>query len=273
MIEPHMRPSRVLAKLRAGGVASCFKLNLADVRATEIAAMAGFDCLWTGMEHIGNDLAVIQHQVLAAKAYGTDMLCRVARGSYSDYIRPLELDASGIMVPHVMGLEDARNVVRMTRFHPIGRRAADGGNADAGYCAIPFVEYMQQANRERFVVLQIEDPEPLEELDAIADLPGYDILLFGPGDFSHSIGAPGQMEHPEITRARERIAAACHKYGKFAGTVGAPSQRQSLIDMGYTFLSLGADVVGLSGYCREIADAFGIRTGNTAVAPYGGKDQ
>ncbi|MCF7855370.1 MAG: aldolase [Candidatus Pacebacteria bacterium] len=258
MDTPRMRPSRVLAKLRAGEVANCFKLNLADVRATEIAAMAGFDCLWTGMEHIGNDLTVIQHQILAAKAHGVDTLCRVPRGSYSDYIRPLELDAAGIMVPHVMGLEDAKNVVRMTRFHPVGRRAADGGNADAAYCQVPFVDYIEQANRERFVILQIEDPEPLEELEAIADLPGYDILLFGPGDFSHSIGAPGQMDHPDIARARERIATVARKYGKFAGTVGAPSRRQSLIDMGYSFLSLGADVVGLTQYCREIAKACGV---------------
>jgi 4-hydroxy-2-oxoheptanedioate aldolase len=268
-----MRRSRVLARLRAGEVASCFKLNLADPRAAEIAAMAGFDCVWTGMEHVPNDLSDVQNQILAAKAYGVDTLCRVPRGSYSDYIRPLEMDAAGIMVPHVMSLEDAKNVVRMTRFHPIGRRAADGGNADAAYCAVPFADYLEQSNRERFIILQIEDPEPLDELEAIADLPGYDMLLFGPGDFSHSIGAPGQMDHPEIQAARERIAEVANKYGKFAGTVGAPSQKQSLIDMGYRFLSLGADVVGLSRYCREIAEAFGIESPNTPIAQYGGKAQ
>jgi len=268
-----MRRSRVLARLRAGEIASCFKLNLGDVRAAEIAAMAGFDCIWNCTEHVPNDLSVIHHQVLAAKAFDVDTLCRVRRGSYSDHILPFELDAAGIMVPHVMSLEDAKNIVRMTRFHPVGRRAADGGNADAAYCAVPFADYLEQSNRERFVILQIEDPEPLEELDALADLPGYDILLFGPGDFSHSIGAPGQMDHPEILRARERIAAAANKYGKFAGTVGAPSQKQELIDMGYTFLSLGADVVGLSLYCREMASAFGIETPNTPIVQYGGKDK
>jgi len=266
-----MRPSRVLARLRAGETARCFKVNLADPRATEIAAMAGFDCIWTGMEHTPNDLQVVQNQVLAAKAYGVDIVCRVPRGSYSDYIRPLEMDATGIMVPHVMSLDDAKAVVRMTRFHPLGRRACDGGNADGAYCTIPFANYTEQSNRERFVILQIEDPEPLEELDAIADLPGYDILLFGPGDFSHAIGAPGQLDDPRVTEARQRVATACHKYGKFAGTVAVPGNLQQLLDMGFTFLALGADVVGLASYCREMAEVFEIETPNAAAAYYGGK--
>lgn len=253
-----MRPSRVLKKLRNGGVASCFKINLADARSAEIAAMAGFDCLWTGMEHIPNDFSGIQSQILAAKVHDVDTLCRVPRGCYSDYIRPLEMDAAGIMVPHIMSLEDAKDVVRMTRFHPVGRRAADGGNADAAYCRVPFTDYLEQANRERFVILQIEDPEPMAELEAIADVPGYDILLFGPGDFSVSIGAPGQMDHPDLVRARRQIAKTARKYGKFAGTVGGPAQHDELVDMGYTFLSLGADVVGLGQYCEDIAKAFGI---------------
>ena len=75
----HMRPSRVLAKLRAGEVASCFKLNLADARAVEIAAMAGFDCLWLDMEHVGNDLGVIEKGVWAAKSRDADVMVRVSR--------------------------------------------------------------------------------------------------------------------------------------------------------------------------------------------------
>ncbi len=260
-----MRRSRVLAKLRAGDVAYSFKQNLVDSRATEIIARHGFDCIWTCMEHVANDLHVVEKQILAAKSYDVDVFCRVPRGSYSDYIRPLEMDAAGIMVPHVMSLDDAKNVVRMTRFHPLGRRPADGGNSDGFYCNIPFTEYIEQANRERFIILQIEDPEPLDELEAIADLEGYDILLFGPGDFSHSIGDPGNMDNPLIHETRERIAKVANKYGKFAGAVGNADTRQSLIDMGYTFINVGADVVALSQHCRDLTEACGIETSNDPV--------
>ena len=266
-----MRPSRVLAKLRAGQVASCFKLNLADARAVEIAAMAGFDCLWPDMEHVPNDLAVIEKGIWAAKSQNVDVMVRVPRGSYSDYIRPLEMDAAGIMVPHVMSLADAQAVVRMTRFHPVGRRPVDGGNADGAYCGVEFIEYLKQANEQRFVVVQIEDPEPLAELDAIAALPGIDMLFFGPGDFSHGIGAPGVWDHPRLLDARRRVAEAAVAHGKFAGTVGSAANLDELIGLGYRFVSMGADVVGLSQYCKGIMAEFSKRPVAESKSIYGGQ--
>ena len=264
-----MRPSRTLAKLRSGGIASCFKLNLADARAVEIAALAGFDCLWTDMEHVPNDLSVIEKGIWAAKAHDADVLVRVPRGSYSDYIRPLEMDAAGVMVPHVMSLADAQSVVRMTRFHPLGRRPVDGGNADGAYCDIEFVEYLKQANEQRFVIVQIEDPEPMAVLDEIAALPGIDMLFFGPGDFSHGIGAPGQWDHPQLLDARRRVAEVALAHGKFAGTVASPGNLDELIALGYRFISMGADVVGLSQYCKSVMAEFTKRPAIGNISLYG----
>jgi 4-hydroxy-2-oxoheptanedioate aldolase len=267
----NMRPSKTLAKLRAGQVVSCFKMNLADSRAVEIAAMAGFDCIWLDMEHVPNDLSTIERGILAAKAHDTDTMVRVARGSYSDHIRPLEMDAAGIMVPHVMSLADAKSVVQMTRFHPLGRRPVDGGNADAAYCGVDFQEYLGQANEQRFVVVQIEDPEPLAELDEIAALSGIDMLFFGPGDFSQGIGAPGDWDDPRISDARRRVAQAATAHGKFAGTVGSLDSLDSLIEMGYRFVSIGADVVGLSNYCQGITSGFAEKQADAATSIYGGR--
>ena len=249
-----MRPSRVLSKLRAGKVALCTKLNLADPRAAEIAAMSGFDCIWTDMEHVGNDWSTVEKQIMAGKLHDVDTLVRVARGSYSDYIRPLEMDAAGIMVPHVMNVDEARAVVRNTKFYPLGLRPVDGGNADGAYCNIAFTDYIRQANEERFNVIQIEDVEALEQLEEIVSLPGVDIIFFGPGDFSQSIGAPGQMDHPLILETRKRIAELAIKHGKFAGTVGGVGNYEELVDMGYRFISIGADVIALSQYYRSILD-------------------
>jgi 4-hydroxy-2-oxoheptanedioate aldolase len=252
----NMRPSRVLQKLRAGQVVTCFKANLADSRAIEIIAMTGFDCIWTDMEHVANDWGVIEKQILAGKVFNADVMVRISRGGYSDYIKPLELDASGIMVPHIMSLQDAKNVVRMTRFHPIGRRPVDGGNADGAYCNIDILDYFKQANDQRFVCIQIEDPEPLDDLEAIASLDGIDMIFFGPGDFSQGIGAPAQWDHPKITETRKRVAEVCRAKGKFAGTVGSLANLGSLIEMGYCFISVGADVVGLGQYCKGILAEF-----------------
>ncbi len=271
-----MRPSRVLAQLRAGRLATCFKLNLGDARAVEIAALVGFDCIWLDMEHVPNDFSTIEKGIWAAKSRDVDVMVRVSRGGYSDYIRPLEMDAAGIMVPHLMSLADARQVARITRFHPIGRRPADGGNADGAYCGIELTEYFRQANEQRFVVVQIEDPEPLDELEEIAAVPGIDMLFFGPGDFSQGIGAPGQWDHPRLTAARQQVVEAARRHGKYAGTVGAPSNLQALYDQGYRFVSMGADVIALSRHCQEIKAAFDGVAGQAGAATsvqslYGGR--
>lgn len=255
-MKTEMRPSRVLRKLRAGEVASCFKLNLADPRVAELAAMAGFDCLWVCQEHVPTDWSAMENQIRAAKNFDVDTMVRVARGGYSDYILPLEADAAGIMVPHLMGLEDAKNVVRMTKFHPIGRRPVDGGNSDGAYCNIEFKEYLKQANEQRFVCVQIEDPEPLDELDEIAALDGIDMLFFGPADFSHGIGAPGQWDHPLLVETRKRIPAICAAHGKLAGTVASPEVIEEYVAMGYRYICMGADVLGLGSYCESIASEF-----------------
>ncbi len=238
--------------MRAGKVATCVKLNLSDLRNVDIAAMSGFDCVWTDMEHVPNDFSFIENAIRAAKVFDCDTLTRVARGCYSNLIRPLEADSTGIMVPHLMSLEDAKQVVYYTKFAPIGRRPIDGGNADGAYCLVDEHEYVKTANEERFVVVQIEDPEPMAELEEICALPGLDMIFFGPADFSQGIGHTYEMSHPDVVNARRRVAECARRHGKFAGTTGSPANFDELVDMGYTFISTGADVCGLSDYYADI---------------------
>jgi 4-hydroxy-2-oxoheptanedioate aldolase len=267
----NMRPSRLLERLQSGATVCSIKVNLNDSRVVELAGIAGFDCVWTDQEHVANDLGQIERQILAAKAYQIDIIVRVPRGSYSSLVWPLELDAGGIMVPHIMSLADARQVVNQTRFHPLGRRPVDGGNADGGFCAVPFLDYLEQANRQRLLIVQIEDPEPLAELDEIAALPGLDMLFFGPGDFSQAIGHPGVWDHPELVRARRLVAEAAVRHGKFAGTVGSPALMEELTSLGYRFINLGADVVGLGHYFADLVQAFRKAEPAAGAAYYGAR--
>jgi 4-hydroxy-2-oxoheptanedioate aldolase len=252
----NMRPSRVLRKLRAGLPVSCTKFNTLDPRVLEIACAAGFDCAWLDNEHTPMDWHECEHLVRTAKLFDTDTVVRVARGSYSDHLRPLELDATGIMVPHVMTAAEAQQLGRMTRFHPIGRRPLDGGNTDGAYCQIPVTQYIEQANRERFVIVQIEDPEAIAELDGIAAVPGIDMIFFGPGDYSHALGLVGQIDAPPVQEARLAVAAAARRHGKFAGTTSSPDKIRQRRDEGYQFIACGADVHALSSYYRTLAQSF-----------------
>ncbi len=246
-----MRKSRVLNKMRNGMPAVSVKLNLRDPRGAEIAARCGFDCIWIDMEHSPNSIDQVEDIVRAAKIYDCDVLTRVEKGGYNDYIKPLEADSTGIMIPHLMSLEEAKQIVYYTKFFPIGRRPLDGGNADGAYTLVDGKEYMETANKERFVVVQIEDPEPLAELDDICALEGIDMIFFGPADFSQGIGKPLQFSDPEIDRARRLIAKTAKKYGKFAGTVGSADNFYDLVEMGYDFINIESDVCALPAVYKQ----------------------
>lgn len=239
--------------MREGGVAISTKCNFTDPKEAEIAAACGFDCVWIDLEHVPASISMVEEFVRAAKSFDCDVLTRVGRGSYSDLIRPLEADSTGVMVPHLMSLEDARRVVYYSKFHPIGRRPVDGGNSDAGYVCDDMMGYIRQANEQRFVIVQIEDPEPMRELEEICALPGIDMIFFGPADYSQGIGKPFQFDCPEIAEARRLIAEAARRHGKFAGTVGSVGNFAELIELGYQFVNVGADVVALHEYFSNSA--------------------
>ncbi|MBD3624948.1 MAG: aldolase [Rhodobacteraceae bacterium] len=252
-----MRRSRVLRAVREGRVARCLKLNTADPRVAEIFASAQPDAIWVCMEHCGAGWTEIEHQIRAAALHDVDTFVRVARGSYSDYVRALELDAAGLIVPHVMGLEDAQMVRDFTKFAPVGRRALDGGNADARFLRLGLADYLSQANSERVVLHQIEDPEAADDLEAIAELDGVDGLFFGPGDYSVALGAPGQMDHAEVEAMRVRVAQVARQHNKIAATVCSQDQIRRHADLGYNFLNVGADVLALTRFADEAMAAFG----------------
>jgi 4-hydroxy-2-oxoheptanedioate aldolase len=251
-----LRASRILRELRAGKRPTCLKLNLADPRVVELCGLAGLSAVWLCNEHVTNDWLNMEQQIRAAKLHDMDTIVRVAKGSYSDYVKPFEMDATAIMVPHVTTAEEARHIVSLTRFHPLGRRPMDGGNIDGAYCQIPVADYLAHSNRERLLIFQIESPEALENVEAIAAVPGFEILLFGPGDFSHLIGKAGRADAPEVVAARKRVAAAARANGKHLMSPGPMAPRAVLEQEGFRIFNLGADVLALAEYCKARLEAF-----------------
>lgn len=97
------------------------------------------------------------------------------------------------------------------------------------------------------------------------------MLFFGPGDFSQGIGTPGRWDNPRIGDARKRIAEVCRKYNKYAGTVGGPGNFKELVEIGYQFVSVGADVVGLWTYYKDIISKTGTNNNADSKSLYKGK--
>ena len=248
------KDSNMMTKLRNDEMVICAKLNVPTMAAAEIAAYAGFDCIWLDMEHVPSDYNEVMATLLAAKARGAETMIRVPRGCYSNLIRPLEMDAAAIMVPHCMSAEDARTIAHYTKFYPVGRRPIDGGNGDGMYCLMGTEDYLKYSNEQKCIIIQIEDYEAYDELEEICATPGIDMIFFGPADFAHSLGLAHDMGNEKVMEARRRVAEVARKHGKFAGTVGSTGNLKELYDMGYRFVNLGADVIAMGQYFTKIAN-------------------
>ena len=243
--------NKMIEKLKAGEMVVSAKLNITHPISASIAAMCGFDAVWVDMEHVPSDYREVNEVVLAAKAYGAETVVRVPRGCYSNTTRPLEMDASAVMVPHVMTVGEAREIARITKFHPIGRRPIDGGNADGLFGLADYGEYIRYSNEQKLTIIQIEDREAIEQIDEIAQVEGIDMLFFGPADYAHSLGIPTDLNNERVLAARRKVAETALKYGKYAGTVGSTGNVRDLYELGFRYVNLTADVAVLGRAFKE----------------------
>ena len=106
----------------------------------------------------------------------------------------------------------------------------------------------------------------MDDLDAICEVPGYDMLFFGPGDFAHALGHVGELTHPDVVAARRKLARAAREHGRLLGTV-AHGDMRDLLDEGYCFFNLGADVLALRQYYADALQSF--RSLRAAYKPCG----
>jgi 4-hydroxy-2-oxoheptanedioate aldolase len=237
-----MRRSKTLAKLRAGKTVMCLKNTFVHPDIVEMMGYLGIDCIWICNEHIGINPESLRNVIRSGRAADTDVMIRRPFGYYDDLIQPLEMGAAGLMIPHCASAAMAREVVRAAKFQPIGKRGVDGVSGDSFFGMTGGREYMEFANRETFIMAQIEDEEAIDEIDAIAAVDGIDIIFVGPADLSHSLGFPGEFKHPKVQDAISKALAAAQKHHKFCGTPGLDDEyTKDLIRRGVKFITYGGD--------------------------------
>ena len=253
-----MRKSKVLAKLRNGECVISIGISFtSSSRVTELAGLTGFDCLWIDMEHRPFDYDDVFHLVQGARAADTDCVVRIRKECEANYFRPLEDGAAGIMVPDCKSAQEAREVISHCKYPPLGSRGIDGVGPDADYGMVAAKEYMTHANRETFVIVQIEDRETVERVDEIAAVEGVDILFIGPGDLTKSYGILGDTKNPIFMDAVKKVADAAARHGKWWGLpAGNVETAQMYIDMGARFINCTSDRALLLKGMTEIKSAY-----------------
>jgi len=248
-----MRVSRIKAKLARDEPVLVTTLHLIDPSVYELTSLMGFDGIWMDLEHHTYSLQTAAELMRAARVGSADIIARPAKGEFMRMQRLLEAGAQGIMYPRCDDAREAAEVVAWAKFAPEGRRGCDGANPDMPYLTMPVDRYVAEANRQTFLIVQIESPEALEHVDQIAAVDGVDILLLGPGDFSILSGIPGQMDHERIREAKRRVADAARQAGKHWGwPVASVRQAQELIDMGGRLVCYHADILMIKSGLEQI---------------------
>ncbi len=253
-----MRPSSIKAKLARGEPALLTQLHFTDPSVYELASLMGIDGIWMDLEHHFYSLETASTLMRAARVGGADIMARPGKGEFARISRMLEAGAQGIMYPRCDDAAEAREVIKWAKFAPLGKRGFDGGNPDMPYCSMPMAEYVKAANEQTFIVIQIEESAALEHAEAIAEVPGVDVIFFGPADFTVLSGIPGQFDNPLVSKAVERVAKAAKAAGKNWGTPAfSPDHAKRLIDMGARIICHSADVVMFKEGLARVLDQFG----------------
>lgn len=196
-------------RLRAGETTYGAFLSFQDPGSAEIMAGIGYDWVFIDSEHSPFDLKSLQHVLMAFSGRPTVPIVRVP---WNDRIRikqVLDLGAEGILIPMVSSPAEARAAVAACKYPPTGIRGFGPWRASDYYRNTE--TYIQRANDGIIIVIQIEHEDGVRRIDEMLDIPGIDAVCLGPMDLSGSMGILGQLEHPRVVEAIDRVLAAAKK--------------------------------------------------------------
>jgi 2-keto-3-deoxy-L-rhamnonate aldolase RhmA len=190
--------------------------------------------------------------IRAIRPTPTTALVRVQDANHSTIKKALDRGAEGVLVPLVESAEQARGIVAACRFPPEGTRGIAGTRATR--FGLDLKGYLETWNKEVVVALQIETRPGLEQVEAIAGVPGVDVLFVGPNDLSAGLGAFQQFDRPEFRQAVERIRKAADQRGIATGYMCTSAEGTlQKIDEGFRFVAVGTEARLLAGAAHTLS--------------------
>lgn len=192
-------------------------MAISSMRMAQIISLTGLDGIIIDCEHgnIGDDS--MHNAVAAISAQGVSPIIRVRGVTHDILKRALDTGAHGILVPQVNTAEEAQQVVDSAKFPPQGVRGQGSAFPAIGH-GLTTPEYMKSANETILTMIQIETKAGVENVDAIAAIPGVDVIFIGPNDLAQALlgYTPARGDEPVFVEAMDKIVAAARKHGKWA---------------------------------------------------------
>ena len=221
-----------------------------------IMKAAGWDYILIDTEHASFGMETVGNLLHVSAAVGLPAVVRVPEAQRSLLSRPLDAGAMGVMIPRVESRAQAEDIVRYTKYFPMGDRGVALGTAHSAYQAVNGKQFIRQANTELLVIMQIETQRGMENLDDILSVPGLSVAYLGPHDLSTSMGMPGAVSHPRVVQAITAFLRGCKRHGVIPGIwVDSIQDGQAWMRRGARFMTYGADFSMLMERSRVVLDA------------------
>ncbi len=240
-----MRSSKTLEKFREGRCARVCGLGHYIPFFVRHAAHVGYDLIWLDLEHRAMSDREVQSLLALCHYNDIDCMVRPPTREHSGLYRYIEDGATGVMMPLVSDAETAQRIVNAVKFPPLGNRGLDGAGLDADFgldVFRPNSTYTDDINRETFIVVQIETPEALENVDDIASVPGIDAFFVGPGDLGLRLAQVESDAQTALDEAIGRVSEVARRHDIAWGLpAGTPQRITELREMGAQLLAYRGD--------------------------------
>lgn len=228
-------------------------MSIPSTVTAEIIARAGFDAVAIDIEHSAIDISSLEPLFQVIEANGSSPLVRLSSNDAVLIKRVLDMGAHGIIVPMVNSVNDAVQAVGAAKYPPEGfrstgiYRAQDYGNS--------FKEYRFSANEKIAVIIQIEHKDAVESIDEIVKVPGIDALMIGPYDLSSTYGIAGEIDHPIMKEAIQKVMNAAKGAQIGIGTHAVDASAELLgntLKQGFSFVVYSNDSIILSRHYNDV---------------------
>ena len=225
----------------------CLGVGLRQSRTVDIGkimATSGYDWLFIDMEHNSMDVDIASQISVAAQDAGITPIVRVPDFAHHHATRVLDCGAMGIVFPHVENADIAKKLVSYCLYPPKGHRSMTGVLPQLDFKQNAIAEVASIINENMLIVIMLESPEAIENVETIAAIDGVDVVLIGTNDLCMEMGIPGDYSNPKVKNAYIKVIEACKKYGKTPGMGGVYNEElmSEYIKMGMKFILSGSDL-------------------------------
>jgi len=182
----------------------------------QIAYHAGLDFIMFDLEHGSHSIETISDIAKVARSIGLSIFARVPELAKGYVSRLMDVGIEGVMVPMVSTPEEAQQLVKWSRYDPIGKRGLCNNGELTNFASMgsDALKFMKCQNELTLAIAQIETAEAIKNIDAIAAVAGIDVLLIGPNDLAISLGVPGDIMGEVNQTAIGKVADAAEKHKK-----------------------------------------------------------